>query len=490
MSHKAIIIGSGIAGLAASVRLAVKGYAVEVFEANAYPGGKLTQFQQGNYRFDAGPSLFTMPQYMDDLFELAGKNPKQYFNYKRKDESCRYFWDDGTKFTAHADQEKFAKTVEESLGVNAGIILRKLNKSRQMYELAGRTFLEKPLNRWSTWFARDNIKSMLSLHKLGLFSTMHQDNAAVLGDPKLVQLFDRYATYNGSDPYRAPGVLNIIPHFEHGIGTFHPENGMHDITESLMKLASDLGVKFRFNERVEEILVENGKAHGVRTTKATYNSELVVSNMDVTPTYRKLLPGEKAPERILRQERSSSALIFFWGIRKSIPQLGLHNIFFSNDYRKEFRDIFNGIVPASDPTVYVNITSKDVPADAPPGCENWFVMVNVPEHTGQNWQDLIPQYRREITRKLNPILNLELQDLIENESTLTPLDIEVKTSSMGGSLYGTSSNNRFAAFLRHANESRRIKGLYFCGGSVHPGGGIPLCLLSAKIVSEICPNPS
>lgn len=490
MSHRVIIIGSGIAGLAASVRLAVKGYAVEVFEANAYPGGKLTQFQQGNYRFDAGPSLFTMPQYMDDLFELAGRNPKQYFNYKRKDESCRYFWDDGTKFTAHADQEKFAKTVEESLGVNAGIILRKLNKSRQMYELAGRTFLEKPLNRWSTWFARDNIKSMLSLHKLGLFSTMHQDNAAVLGDPKLVQLFDRYATYNGSDPYRAPGVLNIIPHFEHGIGTFHPENGMHDITESLMKLASDLGVKFRFNERVEEILVENGKAHGVRTAKATYNSELVVSNMDVTPTYRKLLPGEKAPERILRQERSSSALIFFWGIRKSIPQLGLHNIFFSNDYRKEFRDIFNGKVPSSDPTVYVNITSKDVPADAPPGCENWFVMVNVPEHTGQNWQDLIPQYHREIIRKLNPILNLQLQDLIENESTLTPLDIEVKTSSMGGSLYGTSSNNRFAAFLRHANESTRIKGLYFCGGSVHPGGGIPLCLLSAKIVSEICPNPS
>jgi diapolycopene oxygenase len=490
MSHRAIIIGSGIAGLAASVRLAAKGYAVEVFETNAYPGGKLTQFQQGSYRFDAGPSLFTMPRYMDELFELTGKDPGHYFNYKRKDESCRYFWDDGTKFTAYADQKKFAEAVEATLGVNANTVLKKLNHSKHMYEVAGRTFLEKPLNRWSTWFTRGNIKSMLSLHKLGLFSTMHQDNSAILGNPKLVQLFDRYATYNGSDPYRAPGVLNIIPHFEHGIGTFHPENGMHDITESLVKLATELGVKFCFNERVEEILVENGKAHGVRTTKAIYNSALVVSNMDVTPTYRKLLPGEKAPERILRQERSSSALIFFWGIKKSFPELGLHNIFFSNDYRKEFRDIFNGKVPASDPTVYVNITSKDVPADAPPGCENWFVMVNVPEHTGQNWQELIPRYRREIIRKLNPILSLELQDFIENESTLTPFDIEVKTSSMGGSLYGTSSNNRFAAFLRHANESTRIKGLYFCGGSVHPGGGIPLCLLSAKIVSEICPNPS
>lgn len=490
MTSTAIIIGSGIAGLASAIRMAVKGYAVQVFEANSYPGGKLTQFHQGGYRFDAGPSLFTMPQYVDDLFELAGKIPANYFKYKRKDESCRYFWDDGTKLIAYADQKRFAEEVEETLGVSATTILKKLNNSRRMYELAGRTFLEKPLNRWSTWLTKSNIKSLLNLHRLGLFSTMHQENAAVLGNTKLVQLFDRYATYNGSDPYRAPGVLNIIPHFEHGIGTFHPQNGMHDITESLVRLATELGVRFSFNERVNEILVENGNATGVRTSKGKYSAEIVVSNMDVKPTYRKLMPAEKAPERILRQERSSSALIFFWGIKKSFPELGLHNIFFSNDYQLEFKDIFNGKVPATDPTVYVNNTSKDVPDDAPPGAENWFVMVNVPEHTGQNWDELIPQYRLEIIRKLNPILNVELPDFIENESTLTPLDIEIKTSSLGGSLYGTSSNNRFAAFLRHANASSRIKGLYFCGGSVHPGGGIPLCLLSAKIVSEICPNPS
>jgi phytoene desaturase len=319
---------------------------------------------------------------------------------------------------------------------------------------------------------------------------MHEDNAAILKNPKLVQLFDRYATYNGSDPYRAPGVLNIIPHLEHGIGTFHPLGGMHDITESLFKLAEELGVKFHFKERVTKILVENGRVSGVQTEKQTYKAGLVVSNMDVTPTYRKLLPNQKAPEHILRQERSSSALIFYWGIRKSFSELGLHNIFFSNDYRKEFQDIFNGVVPASDPTVYVNITSKDVPSDAPAGCENWFVMVNVPQHKDQNWQELAVEYRRAIVSKLNPLLGIELDDLIENENTLTPLDIEVKTSSLGGSLYGTSSNNRYAAFLRHTNDSSRIKGLYFCGGSVHPGGGIPLCLLSAKIISELCPELS
>lgn len=489
MTKKAVVIGAGIAGLAVSIRLIIKGYAVQVLESNSYPGGKLTHFRQGAYRFDAGPSLFTMPQYVDELFKLAGRDPQKYFNYKRKDESCRYFWNDGTRLTAHASVGKFAEEVETVFGVESEVVIRKLEKSRQMYELAGRIFLEKPLNRLSTWFSKDAARSLPHLHQLGLFSTMHEDNAAILQHEKLVQLFDRYATYNGSDPYRAPAVLNIIPHFEHGIGTYHPVNGMHDITESLFSLARELGVRFSFNENAEEILVEKGKANGVRSKNQNYSADIVVSNMDVTPTYRNLLPGQKAPDRILGQERSSSALIFFWGVRRISPELGLHNIFFSHDYEKEFRDIFKGVVPAYDPTIYVNITSKDVSADAPAGCENWFVMINVPKHTGQDWNELIPQYRNEIMRKLNPILEVDLQGLIENESTLTPLDIESKTSSLGGSLYGTSSNNRFAAFLRHANESSRIHDLFFCGGSVHPGGGIPLCLLSAKIVSEICPDP-
>jgi len=241
---------------------------------------------------------------------------------------------------------------------------------------------------------------------------------------------------------------------------------------------------------VTEIVVKEQKATGVKTEKDFYPGSLVLSNMDVVPTYRKLLPQHQAPERILRQERSSSALVFYWGMKGEYPALGLHNIFFNRDYQREFSDIFNGVVPSKDPTVYVNITSKDVPEDAPPGCENWFVMVNVPQHRDQDWQALIPQYRQAIINKLNPLLQTDLSASIENESVLTPYQIEAKTSSLGGSLYGTSSNSRFAAFLRHANESSRIRGLYFCGGSVHPGGGIPLCLLSAKIVTALCPDPS
>jgi phytoene desaturase len=487
---RAIIIGSGIAGLASSIRLASKGYRVLVIEANSYPGGKLTTFKQEGYRFDAGPSLFTMPHLVDELFELTQKDPRKFFNYIKKEESCRYFWDDGTHLIAWADQEKYAQEVKEKLGVKQSVVLKHFINSKKKYQLAGRTFMEKPLNRWSTWISRDVGRTLLHLHQLSLFSTMHQANKAALKNPKLVQLFDRYATYNGSDPYRAPGMLNMIPHLEHGIGTFIPVKGIHQITESLYDLACNLGIEFRFNEYVEKILVGEGRVKGVSTDVKSYGADVVVSNMDITPTYRKLLPDQKAPERILRQERSSSALIFYWGINRTFSELGLHNILFSNDYPNEFREIFSGIGPAKDPTVYIAITSKDVPEDAPAGCENWFVMINAPQDKGQDWDSLIPGYRKAIIHKINSILKTDIETYIENEGVLSPPEIEKKTSSFGGSLYGNSSNNRFAAFLRHANESGQIEGLYFCGGSVHPGGGIPLCLLSAKILSEICPKAS
>ncbi len=486
----ALVIGSGVAGMASAIRLRLKGYQVIVFEANSYPGGKLTMFHQGAYRFDAGPSLLTMPHLIDELFTLAGKDPSSTFQYKRKEETCRYFWTDGSRLTASADPAKFAEDAGRMFGIPPEKILRKLDSSKLMYEKAGRIFLENPLHKRSTWLSRDVLAALPFLHRLGLFSTMHEENDRTLKQAHLVQLFDRFATYNGSDPYRAPGMLNIIPHFEHHTGVFHPLRGMHQITESLYQLALDLGVDFRFSEKVTEIVVKEQKATGVKTEKDFYPGSLVLSNMDVVPTYRKLLPQHQAPERILRQERSSSALVFYWGMKGEYPALGLHNIFFNRDYQREFSDIFNGVVPSKDPTVYVNITSKDVPEDAPPGCENWFVMVNVPQHRDQDWQALIPQYRQAIINKLNPLLQTDLSASIENESVLTPYQIEAKTSSLGGSLYGTSSNSRFAAFLRHANESSRIRGLYFCGGSVHPGGGIPLCLLSAKIVTALCPDPS
>ncbi|MGV3561060.1 1-hydroxycarotenoid 3,4-desaturase CrtD [Larkinella arboricola] len=486
MSKTAAIVGSGIAGIVAAIRLAVKGYTVDVFEANAYPGGKLSGFEQNGFRFDAGPSLFTMPQLVDELFELAGRNPKDYFDYIRLDETCRYFWDDGTRLTAWADRTAFAREVETQLGEPADHLLAHLDDSATKYAITEKLFLHRSLHKLSTWANRDALHGYLNLPKLEVFKTMNRANEQRFQNPKLVQFFNRYATYNGSDPYQTPATMNIIPHLEYNIGAFFPKDGMIGITNSLVRLAEDLGVRFQFNTRVTKLLTEGARIAGVVTEGGQPEPyDTVVSNMDVVSTFRKLLPNARQPERILRQPKSSSGLIFYWGINREFPELGLHNIFFSSDYRTEFDRIFNQKTLSDDPTVYLNITSKHKPDDAPPGCENWFLLINAPNNSGQDWDDLIARTRQNVIRKLSQNLGVDVASLIACESILDPRSIEIRTSSSQGALYGNSSNNRFAAFLRHANFSHQFRNLYFVGGSVHPGGGIPLCLLSAKIATDL-----
>ena len=314
---------------------------------------------------------------------------------------------------------------------------------------------------------------------------MHEANKKRLKEPHLVQLFDRYATYNGSTPYKAPGILNLIPTLEHIEGSYFPVGGMYQITDALVNLAKDLGVEFHYNEIVDEIITIDGRATGVQTEKRTLESDVVVSNMDVFFTYQKLLRGITIPKRIIDQERSSSAIVFYWGVKRSFDELGLHNIFFSNNYQEEFNYLFEKGDIYNDPTVYINITSKLNSSDAPNGCENWFVMVNAPYNNQQDWPHIIECTRQNVISKLNRMLDIDLSDLIECEQITEPLLIEQKTNSYKGSLYGTSSNSKMAAFFRHPNFNRKIKNLFFCGGSVHPGGGIPLCLMSAKIVDSL-----
>lgn len=482
---KAIIIGAGIAGIANAIRLAIKGYEVAVFEASDSAGGKMKEFVQDGFRFDAGPSLFTMPQYVDELFLLAGKNPADCFEYERLEESCRYFWKDGTSLTAWADEDKFAEEVEAKTDATAKQVHAFLAKSKEIYGITSHVFLEKSLHKISTYLNYKTFQSILRLPKIDAFRTMAKANESFFTDPKMVQFANRYATYNGSNPYQAPATLNIIPHLEQHFGAYFPKSGMYSITEVLVKLAVELGVKFNYNNPVEEIMVSASKACGIKTQTGTFMADKVISNMDVYFTYQKLLKNEHQPKKILQQERSSSALIFYWGINKTFEQLGLHNIFFSEDYKKEFKAIFEEKSIDADPTVYINITSKHKKDDAPEGCENWFTMINVPNNVGQDWDALVAQARKNIIQNLSDHLKTDIEKLIITETVLDPRMIESCTASYQGSLYGTSSNNQFAAFLRHANFSAAVKDLYFVGGSVHPGGGIPLALLSAKIVGDL-----
>jgi phytoene desaturase len=388
------------------------------------------------------------------------------------------------------NHQEIETEVENVFPTNGKLFTKKLKKASFINEQIGDLFLKNSLHDVRNFLNFKTLKALTNSWKLDLQTTFHKSNEKDLDDAKLVQLFDRFATYNGSNPYKTPGIMSIIPHFEHNVGTFFPKKGMVSITNSLVKLAESLGVQFQYNTIAEEILVENNAVIGVKTTDKIENSAIVVSNMDVYFTYHKMLPNQKPPKKILRQERSSSAIIFYWGIHKEFPNLDLHNILFSSDYKAEFEAIFDQKTIFDDPTVYVHISSKCLPNDAPKGAENWFVMINSPSNSGQDWDKLIAKARKAIIQKINKILQIDIEKFIEEESILDPRSIEMKTASYQGSLYGTSSNSKFAAFLRHPNFKKGLKNLYFVGGSVHPGGGIPLSLLSAKIADHYIPTIS
>ncbi|NER09116.1 phytoene desaturase [Muriicola jejuensis] len=487
---KAVIIGSGIAGLASALRIRRLGYEVDVFEKNSYAGGKLHTLEKEGFRFDLGPSLFTMPQFVDELFELFSLVPGDHFRYARKETICNYFWEDGGRFVVKADREHFIKDAAQFFGEDPGTLRGYLEDNRRKFDLTSGIFLEKSLHKAKTYLSPETFKAIIRIGSLDLNRSLNAVNSNTFKDPRLVQLFNRYATYNGSSPYQTPGIMSLIPHLEMHFGTFIPEGGMHRISQSIYELALRVGVKFHFGREVERILTEKGVAKGILTEDGPHAADLIVSNMDIYPTYKKLMPDLPYPKRTLEQERSSSALIFYWGIQKVFEELDLHNIFFSDDYRGEFRALFEEKNLNDDPTVYLNITSKDVPGDAPNGCENWFVMINAPGNYGQDWKILKSKARRLILKKLSTCLGVDIEPLIVTEHVLDPIGIEDNTSSYRGALYGAASNSRFAAFLRHPNFSRNIENLYFCGGSVHPGGGIPLCLMSAKIVADLIPHPN
>jgi phytoene desaturase len=484
-NKKCVVIGAGISGIGAAIRMQNKGYAVTVFEANHFPGGKLSTETNEGYRFDMGPSVFTMPEYVDELFTLSGKAPREHFNYIALDPVYKYFFEDGSMLDAYHGKEKFAEQLALKTSDNKDTILKYLNKTEEVYNLTAEVFLHNSLHKLKNFFTRPVLKGILNFGKIGAFNTMNSANEKAFKDSRLKKIFNRYATYNGSSPYLSPATLNVIAHVEIVKGAFYPVGGMFNITKSLVALAKEIGVQFNFSTPVRGIIIENNKAVGIKTDYKNEMFDVVISNMDIYNSYEKLMPHIKKPKKSLAQPKSSSGIIFYWGIKKEFKELGLHNILFTDNYQEEFNTIFGKKSIYHDPTIYLNITSKHTPSDAPAGCENWFSFINVPNNAGQDWDKFIEIARESMITKINRVLKTDIRPLIESELVFDPRVIEKRTSSAFGAIYGNSSNNKFAAFLRHANFSKSIQNLYFCGGSVHPGPSIPLCLLSAKITTNL-----
>ncbi|GAB4548326.1 MAG: phytoene desaturase family protein [Anaerolineae bacterium] len=483
MTKPIVIVGAGIGGLSAAIRLASSGQHVIVYEQNAEVGGKMSEYRAQGFRFDTGPSVITMRHVFEALFALAGRSLEDYLTLVPAEPLTRYFYPDGVVLDATRDLSHMSQQIAQLDERDVAGYLRYLAYAAELHRITGKVFIyDKPPTLASL------IKVPLSdMVKVDPMRTMEQAIRGFVRSPHLRQMLGRFATYVGASPYLAPATLNVIAHVELNGGVWYPIGGIYAIARAMAKLAGELGVQICTNCPVEQILVRQGKVAGVIVGGEHIVAQQVIANVDVATVYEKLLPTEVASSakvrRLTHAEPSCSGFIALWGVQGVDERLAHHNIFFSRDYPREFQQIFGEGVPPDDPTIYVAITSKKDPQDAPEGCENWFVLVNAPALSDRyNWATNMIRYRDNVLVNLT---KFGITPNIVHETLLTPVDIERMTGARRGALYGVSSNNRFAAFLRPHNRAKDVRGLYFAGGTVHPGGGVPMVTLSGNIAAQM-----
>ncbi|MBA2503916.1 MAG: phytoene desaturase [Pyrinomonadaceae bacterium] len=485
---RVIIIGAGLGGLAAAVRLAARGVAVKIYEKNETPGGKVNIHCAQGYTFDTGASLLTMRHVVEDLFQSANRRAEDYLTIEPLDTICRYRWPDGATLDASTDLARTEDEIKRIAPEDVESFRRFLADARRKYEVAERTFLAHSLNDLPKLlrpsYARD-------LAVLSSWRTLSAHNNSYFRSAYLRQLFNRFATYNGSSPYRTPATFALIPYVEFGLGAWYVRGGMYELPRQLARLCGELGVEIKTGIGVEKIIVEAGRARGVRLTDGEEKRcDAVVANADAVTTYRDLIDSRArriyTDKKLARIEPSCSGFVLLVGARRRYPQLSHHNIFFSADYPAEFRALFDEQRPASDPALYVCAASRTDSAQAPDDCENLFVLVNAPATSARTcWEREADEYRDLIIRKLEENGLESLSDSIDYEHRITPEDFRRKYNAHRGSIYGISSNSMLSLFLRPPNAARDIEGLYFAGGATHPGGGIPLVLLSGKMAADL-----
>jgi phytoene desaturase len=484
---RVVVIGAGVGGLAAAARLAAQGHRVQVHERSGTHGGKLGEYRRDGFTFDTGPSLLTLPQVFTDLFAATG-GPAD-LDIEPVDPVCGYTFADGTRLDLPHDPAAVPAALDAALGADAGAAWQALyDRSGRLWDLVGGPVLQSPLR------ARDLAAFGTRLRDLRLVApwrTLRGLGEALLPDPRLRTWLDRYATYSGSDPRRTPSVLSVTPYVEQRFGAWWVRGGLRRLGDALLQRCLDLGVAVHLGSEVTEVTTSGGRTSGVRLAGGVaVAADVVVSDADATALYARLLPRRlrtaAARAALGRAPASVSGFVLLLAVEGTGPARAAHRVWFPPDYDAEFDALFRRPAPVGDPTVYVH-----APADpdlAPPGCEAWFVLVNAPPHDpdrGVDWD--APGLRERYADQVLAVLarrGEDVRDRVRWREVRTPADLERATASPGGAIYGTASHGARAALMRPANRSP-VRGLYLVGGSAHPGGGLPIVALSAKIVADL-----
>jgi phytoene desaturase len=489
---RVVVVGAGVGGLAVAARLAAGGHAVTVCEQAPVVGGKLGIIERnteaGVFRFDTGPSLLTMPYVFAELFAATGDPLQSSLALEPLEPLIRHRFADGTRLDTASELDVTSARMDVAFGAGSGSAWRRLaGRSERIWQAVREPFLESAIGGF-TDLARLAVR-LGDLRAIAPGRTLRSLGERYLGDPRQRILFERYATYTGSDPRRAPAALAVVPYVEQAFGGWYLRGGLRTLADELAHRVTALGGHIRTGTDVVRIETSGGRADGVRLADGgRLPADAIVANADASHVYRDLLPQPRQLRRLRRSAPSLSGFVLLLGVRGRTPGLAHHNVLFSGSYDDEFDAIFGDpAVPVADPTVYISV--PDDPAVRPDGHEAWFVLVNAPRHGhgpgAVDWDS--PELAGSYEGRLLGILarrGLQVTDRLLFSHVITPADLERATRAPGGAIYGSSSNGPRSAFLRPTNRSP-VPGLFLVGGSAHPGGGLPLVTLSAKIVADL-----
>ena len=491
--ERVAVIGAGMGGMCTAARLAKAGYEVTVFESSDRHGGKCRTEWIGNYAFDTGPSLLTLPAVYRDFFQRTGDVMGRVVELQPVSPSFDYRFADGSAVRfANLSRKETLAAIEKAFGNEPAQEWDQLmHQAEAMWDVSREPFIESELRSVLSLLKRPTL-----LRDLKIIAPWKTLRDLKLKDTRLRNILDRYATYSGSDPRVAPAVLASIAFVEEAFGAWHIKGGIGKLGDAVYQRCLDRGVKFEFNTQVTQINHDGKSTTGITLADGRkIDCAIVVANADASMVYNKLITGKvkklhKERANLDKADPSLAGFSLLLGLRptETPTELSHHNIFFPKDYDAEFVDIFDRKQPVQDPTIYL-CAPQDESMVRHPGHEAWFVLVNAPRHDeggneGFNWNDADFNYRyaMQIISSLEE-RGISIRDRLEVMEFRTPADLERTVAAPGGAIYGTSSNGARSAFMRAKNRSP-LKGLYCVGGSAHPGGGLPLVGLSAEIVTQ------
>jgi phytoene desaturase len=488
------IIGGGLGGLASACVLAARGHEVILFERNDWLGGKAAVLEGGGFRFDMGPTIVTIPSVLRRIFSEAGARLEDYLELVELDPQWRCFFGDGSLLDLEKNPDAMAGTLDRfAPGTRSGEGYREfIEFSKRLDAISRRRFFYKPiggLRDMFEWKASFNPAMLGDVLAMRMGRSVAGTVRAFNPDPRVAQMIDHFTQYVGSSPYGSPAVLCGIAHMQTDEGVWYPMGGTGAVPRALAKLATELGVEFRTNVKVEKILQSGGEVTGLRTADG---EEIalggVVSNCDSVRTHRELVGGPAAAAFARRRsyEPACSGVVLYLGLNKRYEHLAHHDFVFSRDPHEEFDAIYKKGEPAPDPTCYLAATSRTEPGTAPKGGEALYVLVHTPYlRPHHDWKKMLPAYRRIILDKLKSTGKMpDIESRIVFERTLTPQDIHERYHVLNGAIYGLASHGRFTGAFKPGNRSPDVRGLYLAGGAAHPGPGMPMVLMSGWIAAD------